>query len=124
MNFPSIVHAGNSKHLVRSSKISSFAHGTSQRPEMEILCGLCPWQGLPKSLEQASSLISKCNSSGTCHLVLQVIGVGGGGSNAVNRMLSGRLEGVDLFIINTDAQARLCSEQGYRRQWKILTAFL
>ena len=35
----------------------------------------------------------------------QVIGVGGGGSNAVNRMLSGKLEGVDLFIINTDAQA-------------------
>ena len=31
--------------------------------------------------------------------------MGGGGSNAVNRMLSGRLEGVDLFIINTDAQA-------------------
>ena len=35
---------------------------------------------------------------------MQVIGVGGGGSNAVNRMLSGKLEGVDLFIINTDAQ--------------------
>ena len=41
----------------------------------------------------------------TNSIALQVIGVGGGGSNAVNRMLSGRLEGVDLFIINTDAQA-------------------
>ncbi len=46
---------------------------------------------------------------------LQVIGVGGGGSNAVNRMLSGKLEGVDLFIINTDAQASLLVMQLARR---------
>ena len=91
---------------------------------MENLRGICPWQGLTKSLEQASSLFSRCDFSGTCHLVLQVIGVGGGGSNAVNRMLSGRLEGVDLFIINTDAQARSCSKQTYIMLCKILTALL
>ena len=34
----------------------------------------------------------------------QVIGVGGGGSNAVNRMLQSELQGVDLWIINTDSQ--------------------
>ena len=36
---------------------------------------------------------------------IKVIGVGGGGSNAVNRMLKSDLTGVDFFVFNTDAQA-------------------
>jgi len=36
---------------------------------------------------------------------IKVIGVGGGGSNAVNRMVSGGLEGVEFIVANTDAQA-------------------
>jgi len=36
----------------------------------------------------------------------QVIGVGGGGSNAVNRMLASDLAGVDLYVLNTDSQVR------------------
>ena len=35
---------------------------------------------------------------------IKVIGVGGGGSNAVNRMFRHRIEGVDYVAINTDAQ--------------------
>lgn len=35
---------------------------------------------------------------------MQVIGVGGGGSNAVNRMLSSDLQGVEFWIVNTDSQ--------------------
>ncbi len=35
---------------------------------------------------------------------IKVIGVGGGGSNAVNRMYRHRIEGVDYVAINTDAQ--------------------
>ncbi len=34
-----------------------------------------------------------------------VVGVGGGGNNAVNRMIDGQLEGVDFVAVNTDAQA-------------------
>lgn len=34
----------------------------------------------------------------------QVIGVGGGGSNAVNSMQASNLQGVELFVANTDAQ--------------------
>lgn len=34
-----------------------------------------------------------------------VVGVGGGGNNAVNRMIEGKLEGVDFVAVNTDAQA-------------------
>ncbi len=37
--------------------------------------------------------------------VIKVIGVGGGGSNAVEHMLTGNIEGVDFICANTDAQA-------------------
>src|ERR1017187_2936578 len=37
--------------------------------------------------------------------ILKVIGVGGGGSNAVNYMFSQNIEGVNFIICNTDAQA-------------------
>ncbi len=36
---------------------------------------------------------------------IKVVGVGGGGSNAVNRMISAGLRGVEFIAINTDAQA-------------------
>ena len=36
--------------------------------------------------------------------VLKVIGVGGGGGNAVNRMIENDVKGVDFVVINTDAQ--------------------
>ena len=36
---------------------------------------------------------------------IKVIGVGGGGSNAVNRMVQSGLEGVEYIVANTDAQA-------------------
>jgi len=36
---------------------------------------------------------------------MKVVGVGGGGSNAVNRMVDERLEGVEFISVNTDAQA-------------------
>ena len=36
---------------------------------------------------------------------IKVVGVGGGGSNAVNRMISANLDGIDYWVLNTDAQA-------------------
>jgi cell division protein FtsZ len=41
---------------------------------------------------------------------IRVIGVGGGGSNAVNRMIQARIGGVDFIAVNTDSQALLRSE--------------
>lgn len=40
---------------------------------------------------------------------MQVMGVGGGGSNAVNRMLANQLTGVEMYVLNTDAQVSACS---------------
>ena len=37
--------------------------------------------------------------------IIKVIGVGGGGSNAVNHMFRQGIKGVDFIICNTDAQA-------------------
>ncbi|CAL4320810.1 cell division protein FtsZ [Buchnera aphidicola] len=37
--------------------------------------------------------------------IIKVIGVGGGGCNAVEHMIKEKIEGVDFFAINTDAQA-------------------
>lgn len=37
--------------------------------------------------------------------VIRVIGVGGGGGNAINRMIESRIQGVDFIQLNTDAQA-------------------
>ena len=37
--------------------------------------------------------------------VIKVVGCGGGGSNAVNRMISHELNNVDFIVLNTDLQA-------------------
>ena len=47
---------------------------------------------------------------------IKVIGVGGGGSNAVNRMISAGVSGVEFWAINTDAQALLQSSADRRFQ--------
>ncbi|MFL0760280.1 MAG: cell division protein FtsZ, partial [Prochlorococcus sp.] len=47
---------------------------------------------------------------------IEVIGVGGGGSNAVNRMILSDLDGVTYRVMNTDAQALLQSAANNRVQ--------
>ncbi len=42
--------------------------------------------------------------------MIKVIGVGGGGVNAVNRMIDAGLKGVEFIAVNTDAQALLMSD--------------
>ena len=47
---------------------------------------------------------------------IKVIGVGGGGNNAVNRMIDFGLKGVDFISINTDKQALLSSQASQKIQ--------
>src|SRR5262245_8439012 len=42
--------------------------------------------------------------------VIKVVGIGGGGVNAVNRMIEGGLRGVEFIAVNTDAQTLLMSD--------------
>lgn len=50
------------------------------------------------------------------HAKIIVVGVGGGGNNAVNRMIEGKLEGVDFVAVNTDAQALQYSKANMKIQ--------
>src|SRR6059036_4304809 len=54
--------------------------------------------------------MSMRDQSGTYLAVLKVIGVGGGGTNAVNRMVEAGLSGCEFIAVNTDAQALLMSD--------------
>jgi len=47
---------------------------------------------------------------------MKVVGVGGGGGNAVNRMIDERLAGVEFISVNTDAQALLHSKSDIKTQ--------
>ena len=47
---------------------------------------------------------------------MKVVGVGGGGGNAVNRMIEEQLEGVEFISVNTDAQALLNSKSDVKIQ--------
>uniref|UniRef100_A0A0E0PFB3 Tubulin/FtsZ domain-containing protein n=1 Tax=Oryza rufipogon TaxID=4529 RepID=A0A0E0PFB3_ORYRU len=47
---------------------------------------------------------------------IKVVGVGGGGNNAVNRMIGSGLQGIEFYAINTDSQALLNSQAQYPLQ--------
>src|SRR5256886_15346655 len=49
-------------------------------------------------------------SAGSYLAVIKVVGVGGAGTNAVNRMVDAGLRGVEFIAVNTDAQALLMSD--------------
>src|ERR1700694_4541525 len=51
--------------------------------------------------------MSMRDQSGNYLAVIKVVGVGGGGTNAVNRMVDAGLTGVEFVAVNTDAQALL-----------------
>lgn len=53
----------------------------------------------------AESLEATTTPSNYNEAKIKVIGVGGGGSNAVNRMIESSMNGVEFWIVNTDVQA-------------------
>ena len=78
---------------------------TGLRPSMEIAA-----EGLSASSNGASGIVPSQSAR------IEVIGVGGGGSNAVNRMIASDLQGVGYRVLNTDAQALLQSAAKQRVQ--------
>src|SRR5438128_502385 len=56
------------------------------------------------------------NQTGNYLAVIKVVGVGGGGTNAVNRMVDAGVAGVDFIAVNTDAQALLMADADLKIQ--------
>src|SRR5213595_1415365 len=56
------------------------------------------------------------SQTGSYLAVLKVVGVGGGGTNAVNRMVDAGLAGVEFIAVNTDAQALLMADADIKIQ--------
>src|SRR5919109_1655802 len=56
------------------------------------------------------------NQTGNYLAVIKVVGVGGGGTNAVNRMVDAGLSGVEFIAVNTDAQALLMADADVKIQ--------
>jgi cell division protein FtsZ len=54
--------------------------------------------------------MSMRDQTGNYLAVIKVVGVGGGGTNAVNRMVDASLAGVEFIAVNTDAQALMMSD--------------
>jgi cell division protein FtsZ len=60
--------------------------------------------------------LSVRDQTGNYLAVIKVVGVGGGGSNAVNRMVDAGLSGVEFMAANTDAQALLAVDADVKVQ--------
>src|SRR5688572_1575325 len=61
-------------------------------------------------------MIFEFEESATQNARMKVVGVGGGGGNAVNRMIDEHLEGVEFISVNTDSQALLSSKSDVKIQ--------
>jgi cell division protein FtsZ len=61
-------------------------------------------------------MIFEFEESATQNARMKVVGVGGGGGNAVNRMIDEHLEGVEFISVNTDSQALLNSKSDVKVQ--------
>src|SRR5438046_9097350 len=56
------------------------------------------------------------SQTGNYLAVIKVLGVGGGGTNAVNRMVDAGLSGVEFIAVNTDAQALMMTDADVKIQ--------
>ncbi|XP_073298062.1 cell division protein FtsZ homolog 2-2, chloroplastic-like [Primulina huaijiensis] len=116
--YPSIIQKGGLNF--RQLKCTANSHSVNQfqskdsflslHPEISMLRGDTnptisdPRQdGLSGSVSESLKDSSSLNSYNEAKI--KVIGVGGGGSNAVNRMIESSMKGVEFWIVNTDVQA-------------------
>ncbi|XP_009617400.1 cell division protein FtsZ homolog 2-2, chloroplastic-like isoform X2 [Nicotiana tabacum] len=91
-------------------KCSSNSHSVNQYQNKDSFLNLHPEISLLRGEESSSgnvteSLMDSSRSNNFNEAKIKVVGVGGGGSNAVNRMIESSMKGVEFWIVNTDIQA-------------------
>ena len=77
------------------------------------------WIGLKKSFKEEDKVeeFNITESAASIHgAKIKAIGVGGGGGNMINHMIREGIEGIDLIVANTDAQALAASIAPYKMQ--------
>ncbi|MEJ7844182.1 MAG: cell division protein FtsZ [Acidimicrobiales bacterium] len=89
----------------KGSGLRLFAPPNPERPEPD---AFEPAGGSGHLPEEASEPMSANPQNYLA--VIKVVGIGGGGVNAVNRMIDAGLKGVEFIAVNTDAQALLMSD--------------
>jgi cell division protein FtsZ len=67
-------------------------------------------------MEETAHMVFEYDETMTQNARMKVVGVGGGGGNAVNRMIEEDLEGVEFISVNTDAQVLKLSKADVRIQ--------
>src|SRR5690606_28897341 len=72
--------------------------------------------GLLLSRSREDAMIFELEESGAQNAQMKVVGVGGGGGNAVNRMIEDGLQGVEFISVNTDSQALATSKSDVKVQ--------
>ncbi|XP_006652974.1 cell division protein FtsZ homolog 1, chloroplastic [Oryza brachyantha] len=77
--------------------------------------GSAPPRGCPRRRRPRHASV-RCSFAPVETARIKVVGVGGGGNNAVNRMIGSGLQGIEFYAINTDSQALLNSQAQYPLQ--------
>lgn len=105
-SFPRIRCSTNSHRVGPNNSKDSFL---DLHPEVSMLRGegddKFPARTDSFSGNSTDSLRESSRQSNYNEAKIKVVGVGGGGSNAVNRMIESSMEGVEFWIVNTDVQA-------------------
>jgi cell division protein FtsZ len=75
-----------------------------------------PLESILQAIGSQARMIFEFEETPPQNARMKVVGVGGGGGNAVNRMIDERLESVEFISINTDSQALLASKSDVKIQ--------
>jgi cell division protein FtsZ len=123
---PQVVYTSSLKIAMSLNNKPGLAHNNSQSPGQSAFTlavnsnnpfsntGLHFGQNDDKGMPAADDLINNIVPGRVANI--KVIGVGGGGGNAVNRMIASNVSGIEFWSINTDAQALVQSAAVKRLQ--------
>src|SRR5690606_13736401 len=75
------------------------------RPAVTIKGSHSPRSARRRPYQEVGDMVFQFEDTAVQNARMKVVGVGGGGGNAVNRMIAEDLDGVEFISVNTDAQA-------------------